>query len=143
MEVTLTVQVGGSDANEICSPLIVLLRKSLKLIQDDYSSGLDKFRLQMRISGNVTAYKEETGIHYIRLMKKKNYVTGEIILGREAWGDKTNLEIASVFCKYTEKLFLEIINELKANQIPIEDERLISDLRSVVLKQFGSVTSSK
>ena len=136
MEITLTAQVGGSDVGNICNPLIVSLRKSLKLIQNDYSSGLDKFKLQMRISGEVSEYKEETGVHNIRLMKKNNYILGELVFGKEIWENKTSIEIILAFCDYTEKLFISIIDKLKNSKIQIEEEKLIFDLRNIALKKF-------
>ncbi|WP_271407339.1 Imm12 family immunity protein [Tenacibaculum soleae] len=136
MEITLTAQIGGQDASKIFSHLVISLRKSLKLIQKDYSTGLDKFKIQMRISGEVSNYKENTGIHYVRLMKTKNYVSGEIILGKEIWREKTTQEIILDLCYYTEKLFLNIIDKLKKNKILVENEKLISDLKSMVFEKF-------
>lgn len=136
MEITLTVQIGGQDVGEIFKSLIVSLRKSLKLIQDDYSSGLDKFKLQIRISGEVSEYKEPTGIHHLRLMKKSRYVSGEIVLGKETWTNKTNTEIVIALCDYTEKLFLSIVAKLKKSKIDIEGERLLLDLENIALKKF-------
>ena len=136
MEVTLTAQIGGQDAGEIFKSLIVSLRKSLKLIQDDYSSGLDKFRLQIRISGGVSEYKEPTGINHLRLMKKSGYVSAELVLGKETWINKTNTEIVIALCDYTEELFLSIVTKLKNSKIHIEDERLLSDLKNIVLEKF-------
>ena len=136
MKITLTVQLGGSDSSKICHPLIISLRKSLKLIQNNHYCTLEHFKLQMRISGEISEFKEETGIHYLRLMKKRNYVMGEIVFGKEVWTNKTTLEVVSAFCYYTEQLFLGIIDKLKKNAIEIDHEKLMLDLKNIALDQF-------
>ncbi|GHC57494.1 Imm12 family immunity protein [Ulvibacter litoralis] len=136
MEVTLTSQIGGLDAGEVFRPINIQLRRSLKLITDNYSEIIDHFKLQMRVSGSVTVYKEDTGVHYLRVMKKLKYISGEIILGKEVWENKTNTEIVISVSEYVVLLFENLIAKLKQQQIDIDGVRLLDDVNNIVIKDF-------
>lgn len=92
MEITLTSQIGGSDAGSKFRKPIVTLRKSLKLLNDkSYSESIEKIKVFLRISGEIENYKEPTGVYNYRLDKKNKTASAEIIISNESWKQSTDI----------------------------------------------------
>ncbi|WP_298538596.1 Imm12 family immunity protein [uncultured Aquimarina sp.] len=137
MEITLTSQIGGSDAGSKFRKPIVKLRKSLKLLNDKtYSESIEKIKVLLRISGEIENYDESTGIYNHRLDKKNKTASAEIIISNESW--KQSNDIGLLLSDLTKVFFNSLSEYLIEKKIELNRESLLRDVENIVITNNNS-----
>ncbi|AXT53789.1 hypothetical protein D1818_24305 [Aquimarina sp. BL5] len=137
MEITLTSQIGGSDAGSKFRKPIVKLRKSLKLLEEiEYSESIQKIKVFLRISGEIENYKESTGVYNYRLDKKNKTASAEIIISNESW--KQSVDIGFLLSDLTKIFFNALSEYLIEKNIELNRESLLRDVENIVIANNNS-----
>ncbi|WP_298320682.1 Imm12 family immunity protein [uncultured Aquimarina sp.] len=137
MEITLTSQIGGSDAGSKFRKPIVKLRKSLKLLEEiEYSESIQKIKVFLRISGEIENYKESTGVYNYRLDKKNKTASAEIIISNESW--KQSVDIGFLLSDLTKIFFNALSEYLIKKNIELNRESLLRDVENIVIANNNS-----
>jgi len=137
MEITLTSQIGGSDAGSKFRKPIVKLRKSLKLLEEiEYSESIQKIKVFLRISGEIENYKESTGVYNYRLDKKNKTASAEIIISNESW--KQSVDIGFLLSDLTKIFFNALSEYLIKKNIELNRESLLRDVENIVIANHNS-----
>ncbi|WP_289064386.1 Imm12 family immunity protein [uncultured Zobellia sp.] len=138
MEITLTAQIGGSDAGSKFRKPIVKLRKSLKLLDEKiYSESIEKIKVFLRISGEIESYEESTGVYNYRLDKKNKTASAEIIISNESW--KQSTDIGLLLSDLTKVFFNSLLEYLTQKSTEIDKKSLLEDIENVVLTNNNSL----
>ncbi len=132
MEISLTSQIGGSDAGSKFRKPIVKFRKSLKLLEDRvYSESLNKIKVFLRVSGEIENYEESTGIYNLRFDRKNGIGSAEIVVSNESW--KKSDDISYLLSTLAEDFFNVVSDYLIKKDIKLNKNELLEDVRTVVI----------
>jgi hypothetical protein len=140
-EITLTEHIGGADAAIALGNASLRLRRALKLLRSKrYSSQIDKFRLYLMVSGEITDFKEPSGCVGLRLMRKYKYIKLNIVLGKEIWQGADQRVINKHLANFILAAFEMAVAKMKKEKIDVKEDELINDINNIVLNQLGSNT---
>jgi hypothetical protein len=140
-EITLTEHIGGVDAALALGDASLRLRRALKLLRiKQYSSQIDKFRLYLMVSGEITDFKAPSGCVGLRLMRKYKYIKLNIVLGKEIWQGADQRVINKYLANFILAAFEMAIAKMKKEKIDVKGDELINDINNIVLNQLGSNT---
>lgn len=131
-EIFLGAQFGGADAGAKFSGVSVLIRKRLKELKKTYCKDIENFQLFLRVSGEITAFKEFSGIHHIRLLKKKKSVTADIIIAREIWADKNEEQLREYLSLQVIEAISLMCRRIEAEKLEVNTKEFIADLRKIL-----------
>ena len=91
MEVILSTVIGGEitvevDGGKIVHSLIIKMRNSLKEhFKKIFFEGLDRIKINVYISGDVSSYCDKTGITATRYFRAKTEYTTEFCIDKNYW----------------------------------------------------------
>lgn len=136
MDISLTVQLGGSNAGQYFRKPIVGLRKSFKLLNNSsYSEEVGKIKFFLRIGGEIENYNEEAGIHNLKYSKRYKNCSGEIIVSENDWKNKTNIKL--FLSEQVEKFSLSLSDFLQKKKVNFDRDQFLNDINSIVIKNYN------
>jgi hypothetical protein len=137
MEVTLTIDMGGSDAKDAMNGSEIKLRETLKLLRGkQYSGEIERVRLPMMVSGRITDFSLTSEFSKPRRMKKERSINVDIVIAKDAWRGADQAKIRERLADLTLKIFEAITSRLKKEGIDIKDEELMMDLENILRTHY-------
>ncbi|MDY6121556.1 MAG: Imm12 family immunity protein [Porphyromonas sp.] len=124
MEIILSSAIGGDISPEIKAKnihqLVIEVRKSLKTqFKDKFFYGVDKIKINLYVSGDISEYCTDSGVTKCRYFQKKQEIASEFCIDRSYW-------FSEPFLDYKRK-FLLFMEASLSNLNAFMDKRLKSD----------------
>lgn len=137
--ITFGSQMGDQKVAEIVQPLLIELRRLLKIYcNNNYSKEIKEFAPIARIDGDIWSWNFE-GCQKMRLSRKEKYITVDVGVPRQRWENKSETEIkVYLFNGLREAVNLMLI-KLKKEKIHVEEENLLNDLLVVEREYLGNI----
>lgn len=114
MEIVVSSVIGGEIVAEVGMErvlhlLIIEMRKSLKeqFVNKSFD-GLDKIKINIYISGNVSEYCVKSGITKCRYSQKKKEIISEFCIDRCYWTSDPLLDVKRKFLLFIEDSFINL-----------------------------------
>ncbi|WP_108670431.1 hypothetical protein [Peribacillus acanthi] len=129
--ITLGADIGGRDAAKVVEPYLNELVELLdRFCNKRYSSQLDEFAPFLRVDGDVCSWNFE-GCEKLRLSKKHRYITVDIGMPRSKWEGIGEKEIKEYLINNLKEALELIVNRLKKERYPVNDNVLWVDFGKV------------
>ena len=135
-KISLSGQYGGDDAAEAVRPLGTRLKQSLKVLQQkDYSRDIDRFRIDLAVSGEVSTFEEPNGCSNFRIMKKKRSATARITMHPDVW-TKGSQEVTQFLSRAILDAIKVLIAKVEKSDLHIDGIEFLDDLNKKALGSF-------
>lgn len=114
MEVILSTVIGDEitvelDGEKIVHSLIIKMRKSLKKhFKKIFFEGLDRIKINVYISGDVSSYCDKTGITATRYFRAKTEYTTEFCIDKNYWSLEPVLPVDRKFILFMENSLIQL-----------------------------------
>ena len=114
MEIIVSSVIGGQIVAEVgmervLHQLIIEMRKSLKKqFANNSFDGLDKTKINIYISGDVSEYCIESGITKCRYLRKKKEIISEFCIDRYYWTSEPLLDVKRKFLLFIKDSFVDL-----------------------------------
>ena len=114
MEVILSTVIGGEitvevDGGKIVHSLIIKMRNSLKEhFKKIFFEGLDRIKINVYISGDVSSYCDKTGITATRYFRAKTEYTTEFCIDKNYWSLEPVLPVDRKFILFMENSLIQL-----------------------------------
>lgn len=146
MEVILSTVIGGEitvevDGGKIVHSLIIKMRNSLKEhFKKIFFEGLDRIKINVYISGDVSSYCDKTGITANRYFRAKTEYTTEFCIDKNYWSLEPVLPVDRKFILFMENSLIQlggiIEKKLKAAGYNFDGELF----KEIVLKSLRGIS---
>lgn len=124
-------QVGDIYADLICDPHFKELRAGLdKYCSEPYADELDEFFISVKVEGDFNSLSFE-GCRYLRLVRKKRYITIDIGIPKNRWDGVEPIEFRRYLIRHFEEALKLMVRNLSREDIPVDSERLFQDFAQV------------
>ena len=146
MEICVNLALGGdvaesADLSNVIFRLVIEMRKTLKAqFRDKCFDGLNRVKIMMFVSGDVSEYSPQTGIISCRYYQKKE-VQSSFCISRDYWLAEPLLDGKQKFLLFLEQTFADLSalveKKLKAARCDFDGEAFKESL-SKSLKDLSS-----
>ena len=135
-KISISGQYGGGDAAQAVRPLGTRLKQSLRVLEQRvYSTDIERFRIDLGVSGELSTFKEPNGCSNFRIWKKKRSATARITMHPDVWtqGDQEVTRfLSSAVLEAVEVLSAKV----KKSGLHIEEAVFLDDLKNKALRSF-------
>lgn len=119
--------ISGNGMEKVLHQLIIEMRKSLKKQFDSKTfDGLDKTKINLYISGNVSEFCSQSGIAKCQYVLKKKEIISEFCIDRYYWTSEPVLDLKKKFLSFMDNsltnLSLSIKEKLKVKGLDFDSE---------------------
>ena len=114
MEICVNLALGGdvaesADLSNVIFRLVIEMRKTLKAqFRDKCFDGLNKVKITMFVSGDVSEYSPQTGIISCCYYQKKKEVQSSFCISRDYWLAEPLLDGKQKFLLFLEQTFTDL-----------------------------------
>ena len=114
MEICVNLVLGGDvaesgDMSNVVFRLVIEMLKTLKAqFGDKCFDGLDRVKITMFVSGDVSEYSPQTGIISCRYYQKKKEVLSSFCISRNYWHTEPLLDGKQKFLLFLEQTFTDL-----------------------------------
>ena len=140
MEVILSTVIGGEitvevDGGKIVHSLIIKMRNSLKEhFKKIFFEGLDRIKINVYISGDVSSYCDKTGITATRYFRAKTEYTTEFCIDKNYWSLEPVLPVDRKFILFMENSLIQLGGIIEKNLKQPDIILMASCLKKLFLK---------
>ena len=140
MEVILSTVIGGEitvelDGEKIVHSLIIKMRNSLKKhFKKIFFEGLDRIKINVYISGDVSSYCDKTGITATRYFRAKTEYTTEFCIDKNYWSLEPVLPVDRKFILFMENSLIQLGGIIEKNLKQPDIILMASCLKKLFLK---------
>ncbi len=114
MEICVNLALGGdvaesADLSNVIFRLVIEMRKTLKAqFRDKCFDGLNKMKITIFVSGDVSEYSPQTGIKSCRYYQKKKEVQSSCCISSDYWLAEPLLDRKQKFLLFLEQTFADL-----------------------------------
>ena len=132
--ITFGAQMGDEKVDEIFQPLLISLRKLLKIYCSSvYSDTIHEFAPIARIDGDIWFWNFN-GCQKLRINRKGKYITVDVGITHEVWKGKTEIEIKKHLFSELKNAINMMLSKLKKEKINVDEKKLLHDLNLVEME---------
>lgn len=131
----ITNHYSGSSIPEDIHEFARKISKAVQTLHNkNYSTYITEFGIVLRVSGDISTFKEENRCFHSRLYKKKKSIQIEVTIQQDVWKqeEETFKSIIREFVVCSYKLMIE---KIKKEKLQIEGDQLLDDIRLVIAEQ--------
>ena len=112
------------------------MKQSLRVLQQkDYSRDIDRFRIDLAVSGEVSTFEEPNGCSNFRIMKKKRFATARITMHPDVW-TKGSQEVTQFLSRAILETIKVLIAKIEKSDLHIDGIEFLDDLNTKALGSF-------
>lgn len=132
--ITMSAQYGGANTGNIVQPIGNELKSRLRELDGSYSDAIEKIKINLFVSGDVTKFDDPSGWSNIKIMQKSGYVSFDLTFQSDVVesGEK---KIWKYFQEFILDALKAIDKKMKDKKFDFKLDKIVSDLSSHI---FGS-----
>ena len=140
--ITLGVQAGGIEADDVTESAYMPLRKQLAAhCTASYSPTIEEFAIILRISGSLDRFEGE-GVQRLRINRKSAYVTADYVMPEERWNGVALTDIRKYLAAAAVEATRAMGQHLVKLKIAVDSSRLDEDVNQAVAAFLEGTPSS-